>query len=631
MLGSGEAPRINVMHDDVDAGTRLLEKLASGTSAADLAALDVDPHARDLAVRIAGAFDVQRRREQQLAALVDTAGELASMSDPSVVLDAIVRRARALMGTDVAYLTLYDPDHEDTYMRATAGSVSAQFQVVRLDFGAGLGGLVAQSRKPYWTADYFEDARFKHTRAIDGAVGDEGLVAICGTPLIVKDEFVGVLFASNRTPRPFTHDEVALLGSLATLAAVTIVQVRAVEESARNLAALSEATERVSRYAAGIERAAAAHDRFAEIVLQGGGIDDLTESLTHLLGGWALLLDDEGAPRSVAGAAAPTGDALHTLARTVVDRADGVRLAHLDDDVWAIGITAMGEPIGHLVIGDVSTMDDSDERTVERAAVVTALVLLGERNRAEAHQQQRTDLVAGLVGGHGDPGVLVPAARSLGLDLRERTCLLAVRRDDGGPTRSLVLAVNAALGGHALVGEVDGHVVTLVPADEPGSLARGLAHRLSRSHPVTVGAAGPVQESGSALLAHLADAHTEAVRTADALVALGRRGDGASATDLGFAGLIVGTRPEVTAYVDSVLGALIDYDVARGTDLVGTLEAYFLAGASPRHAATRLHVHTNTVAQRLERITRLVGDGWQSPERALELQLALRLRHLVAS
>lgn len=132
------------------------------------------------------------------------------------------------------------------------------------------------------------------------------------------------------------------------------------------------------------------------------------------------------------------------------------------------------------------------------------------------------------------------------------------------------------------------------------------------------------------MLAGLAEAHTEAVRTGEALVALGRRGDGASATDLGFAGLIVGTRPEVTAYVDSVLGSLVDYDDARGTDLVGTLEAYFLAGSSPRHAATSLHVHTNTVAQRLERITRLVGDGWQSPERALEARLALRLRHLVA-
>lgn len=625
-----KAPRIAFMPDTVDAGTRLLESLAAGASSADLAALDVDPHARDLAMRIAGAFDVQRRREQQLAALVDTAGELASMTDPSVVLDAIVRRARALMGTDVAYLSLYDPEHEDTYMRATAGSVSATFQVVRLDFGAGLGGLVAQSRKPYWTADYFADVRFRRTRSIDGAVGDEGLVAICGTPLIVKDEFVGVLFAANRTPRPFTHDEVALLGSLAALAAVTIVQVRAAEDAARTLAALSQATERVSQYAAGIERAAAAHDRFAEIVLGGGGVDDLTESLTHLLGGWALLLDEEGVPRSVAGAAPPGGDALHELATRVVGRTEGARITRLGD-VWAVSISATDSPIGYLVIGDVPTLDESDERTVERAGVVTALVLLGERNRAEARQQQRTDVVAALVSGHADLSVLSPAARSLGVDLREPSCLLVVRRDDGGPIRSLVLAVNAALGGAGLIGEVDGHAVALLPGADPGTTAAELAQRLSRTGVVTVGAAGPVSEGAGRLLDDLADAHTDALRTAEALVALGRRGDGAAATDLGFAGLIVGTRPEVAAYVHSVLGPLVDYDTARGTDLVGTLDAYFLAGSSPRHAATRLHVHTNTVAQRLERITRLVGDQWHSPERSLELQLALRLRHLVAS
>jgi hypothetical protein len=386
----------------------------------------------------------------------------------------------------------------------------------------------------------------------------------------------------------------------------------------------------VSRYAAGIERAATAHDRFAEIVLEGGGVDDLTESLTQLLGGWAILLDEEGVPRSVAGETPPSGDVLHRLAAQVVDEAEGARLTRVGD-VWAVGISATDTPIGYLVIGDVSTMDESDERTVERAAVVTALVLLGERNRAEARQQQRTDVVAGLVSGHGDLGVLLPAARSLGVDLRELSCLLVVRRDDGGPVRSLVLAVNAALGGLGLVGEVDGHAVALLPCTEPGSAATELAQRLARAGAVTVGAAGPVSEGDGRLLADLAAAHTEALRTAEALVALGRRGDGASASDLGFAGLIVGTRPEVAAYVHSVLGALVDYDTARGTDLVGTLEAYFLAGSSPRHAATRLHVHTNTVAQRLERITRLVGDAWQSPERALELQLALRLRHLVAS
>ena len=37
-------------------------------------------------------------------------------------------------------------------------------------------------------------------------------------------------------------------------------------------------------------------------------------------------------------------------------------------------------------------------------------------------------------------------------------------------------------------------------------------------------------------------------------------------------------------------------------------------------------MHANTVAQRLDRIGVLLGPDWSAPERALELQLALRLR-----
>ncbi len=81
----------------------------------------------------------------------------------------------------------------------------------------------------------------------------------------------------------------------------------------------------------------------------------------------------------------------------------------------------------------------------------------------------------------------------------------------------------------------------------------------------------------------------------------------AGAAALGFAGLIVGSDPDVAAYVQRVLGALLDYDDARGTSLLATLEAYFAAGSSPRHAATALHMHVHTVAQLLERISALLG------------------------
>ena len=81
--------------------------------------------------------------------------------------------------------------------------------------------------------------------------------------------------------------------------------------------------------------------------------------------------------------------------------------------------------------------------------------------------------------------------------------------------------------------------------------------------------------------------------------------------------------------MQSTLGPVMAYDDARGTDLVGTLEAYFAAGSSPRHTATPLHVHVNTVAQRLERIAALLGPSWHQPDRVLEIQLALRLRRLM--
>jgi transcriptional regulator with GAF, ATPase, and Fis domain len=280
-----------------DAPAEQIERQAAALAAADPATATV---ARELALRVRAGIDTHQRREAELSALVDTARELTSRSDPGGVLDAIVRRARTLLGTDVAYLTLSDRERGDTFMRATAGSVSARFQTLRLPTGAGLGGLVAQTRRPYWTADYPADERFRHTSDIDTAVGEEGLVAICGTPLLVDGQFVGVLFASNRSRRPFQHDEVALLGSLATLAAVSLVQTQRATETATALAALSSAH-------TSIQQAAAAHDRFVAVVLGGGGVDDIAATLGELLGCWVVVLDADGQRLASFGAVPPGG------------------------------------------------------------------------------------------------------------------------------------------------------------------------------------------------------------------------------------------------------------------------------------------------------------------------------------
>jgi DNA-binding PucR family transcriptional regulator len=76
---------------------------------------------------------------------------------------------------------------------------------------------------------------------------------------------------------------------------------------------------------------------------------------------------------------------------------------------------------------------------------------------------------------------------------------------------------------------------------------------------------------------------------------------------------------------------VLDYDARRGTDLVTTLRAWFDTGASPARAAEALGVHVNTVTQRLDRVGRLLGRDWSSPDRGLQVQLALQLHRLTCA
>jgi GAF domain-containing protein len=581
----------------------LLRLLAEDAPGSELArAAGEDAVARDLALRIRAGIDASKKREAELSALVDVARELASARDPGGVLDTIVHRARTLIGTDVSYLTLYDPARGDTYMRATDGSVSAAFQQLRLPLGAGLGGLVAETYKPYWTADYPSDRRFRHTSPIDHAVGEEGLVAILGTPLVVDGAFVGVLFASNRTRRPFSREEVSLLGSLAALAAVTIVQVRAAAETAAALDELSKAH-------AGTEHAAAAHDRFADIILSGGDVDAIAAALAELLDVWVVLVDAVGNELAVAGSP--------DRAAVPWQESESGRLTRVGD-CWVVAATAKGERLGALVIGGVEDLSGADQRIVERAAVVTALVLLFRRQAAEQSQRAQADLLSDVLSGSADPRTLTERLRLLAPNRRHDRLVVAVCRGDHSGVRARLSApLEDKL---VLSGPYGGDLVLLLSRTDARTAARELAEVAKRTG-VTIGVTGPAAWGDPVV-----EAHRQAAHLVTTMHRLSRTGESATPDDLGVAGLIGAAEVDVRAHVHHVLGAVLDYDAQRGTDLIGTLRAYFAAGQSPTRAATALHIHPNTVQQRLDRITALLGDGWQHPDRALDLQVALRLR-----
>ncbi|MFJ2745617.1 helix-turn-helix domain-containing protein [Streptomyces sp. NPDC087440] len=630
------------MPHTADALHELLDLLATGASAEELAgpaarARAAGPGAADTA-RLAEAteaalavrrtLDQHRRREAELAALFDTAGDLAALRGLDAVLRAIVRRARTLLGADVAYLTLNDPAAEDTYMRVTDGSVSAAFQQLRLGMGEGLGGLVAQSARPYASRDYRTDQRFLHTAAIDHGVGEEGLCGILGVPLRLGEQVIGVLYAADRAPREFTPDAIALLGSLADHAAVAIDGARRMEETRAALVGLEAANATARAHSESLRRASDAHDRLTELVLRGGEVGEVAAAIAALLDGSLTVHDTDGTEIARVGEG-PTTPPESALAAS---RTHG--RAVYADGVWTCAVLAGAELLGALVLSGrdgphgPAALSGADLRLFERAGLVTALLLLLHRSVAETEDRVRGELLDDLLAdpppGRRGTGSLALRAKRLGVDLAVPHAVAVLDCDP--PVRSRLAADVArrarALGG--LAGTREGLVVLLAPA-APGEPARALAHDLSKTlgSPVTVGAAGPA--TGPAGFPH---AHAEACRCLDALHALGRTGDGADLTELGFLGVLLGDRADVTAYTARVLGPVRDYDAERGTELLRTLDAYFAQGSSLARAKDVLHVHVNTVVQRLERVGRLLGPDWNTPARALELQLALRLHRL---
>ncbi|WP_327392436.1 MULTISPECIES: GAF domain-containing protein [unclassified Streptomyces] len=618
---------------------------------------------RRLALRIRAELEGRRRREAELTALFETVHDLAGLRDLDDVLQAIVQRARRLLGTEVAYMTLTDTERGDTYMRVTVGSVSARFQQLRLGMGEGLGGLVAQTARPYVTEDYPRDARFQHTDSIDTGVGEEGLVAILGVPLLLGGrDVIGVLYAADRRERVFEREQIALLRSFAAHAAVAIDNARLLTETTQALAGLREAH-------ATSRRASEVHDRLTELVLRGGGVDDVTRALAEVLGGRVEFTDTPDA------ALAPAVER---------SRREGhaVREGGVEGGTWVAAVSAGGELLGALLLRGHAALAPVDQRTLERAAMVTSLLQLARRSAGEAEQRVRGELLNDLLdAAPRDPRLLRERAARVNADLDAPHTVLTARLDAPSESTSpggraapdaarfpvapdaarIPAAPDAAAGAdrqrlwaaashlaatrHGLAAGRDGGTVLLLPVtghpdaasrpsgatvtEEISRTARQVAAELGRAvgGPVTVGASAPVPPP-AAHPGAVAAAYPQARRCLDALVLLGRQGEGAAAEDLGFLGLLLTDTRDVAGFVRRTLGPALDYDARRGTELVATMDAYFSCAMSPVRAKDVLHVHVNTVAQRLDRVARLLGEDWQAPHRALEIQLALRLHRL---
>ncbi len=202
-------------------------------------------HAADITDRMR-IEQVLREQNAFLNALHETALGLMSRLDLEDLLEQIITRAAALVGTEHGYVFLLSPNRnaqgeQEMIMRVGVGAYNG-FKGTKANPGVGLAGTVWQTGEPLVVDDY---RNWSGRLALSSR---DILRAVAGVPLKSGNQTVGVIgLAYLEEGRRFTQSEMDALTRFAELAAIALDNARLYQAAQAELVERKRAEEELRR------------------------------------------------------------------------------------------------------------------------------------------------------------------------------------------------------------------------------------------------------------------------------------------------------------------------------------------------------------------------------------------------
>lgn len=569
------------------------------------------------------AFENTRQLEHRwreiTISILRTATDLSRGQDRMKVLEELVHSSRSIIRSDVAYISLNNPGDGSTQVLATSGVITEQFRNVLVPLGVGITGNVAATRQAAWTYDHRKDPNVSHVPHIDAAVKAEGLHGFLGAPLVSAGGIRGALMVGDRRPRYYTPDEIIILDSLASLASVALETSQLIEDLEKNLTALRAAHRQSREQVEQLEALSDADSQLMDVLSQGARTSDVREVLREKLECEAWFWrDDQPYPARANEPIDIPADALGQMKELIGQSQESGGIA-IGDGISALAISLNERHLGAICVDRV--VDDTQGFVLHRASQTFATIILFREAVLEAESRQIDDLLRKVVTGAAVEEDISRIRRITGVDLRHNDNLsLVVLRTSG--TLPNARTLNRLLDGHGHLFEYRNHLCAVV--ESSGAIDDALREIYGWGHEHNVrlfAGAAPIP----AAEAEIIDAHSRADSLATSMQTLGLANHVATSSTFGSLGLLLSAGSEtIDQIIADGIGALLSYDRKHRTELADTAAQYFDASRSVASTAKALYVHENTVRQRIERITDILGPQWNTGAQAFDTHLALR-------
>jgi purine catabolism regulator len=401
-------------------------------------------------------------------------------------------------------------------------------------------------------------------------------------------------------------------------------------------------------------RADDVHRRLTRLVLEGGDLQAVTDTLATILGRSVLIESphyevltsaiagpvDENRLRAIELGYTPREVVHRMLKRGIYadlqKKMRPVRLGTMPD----IGMTmeriiapivVRREIYGYIWIveGD-RPLTDLDELAIDHAATVAALVTLKDQAVHEAQQAARGDFLAQLLRPAGEmDGAAAERAHALGYQFDRPHQALFVIPSAADALAQLSARLDNWLRHQGQRGLVVARErgIALIVESKSGATGQALAEKLLKdlstpAQALTVGVGHVAAEKS------LRRVYDEAVEAAD--IGLRVKADLVCFWELGLLDWLYHVPPEVSQrnpYLAKIQ-ALAEHDSRSNGELVQTLETYLDRGGALAEAAAALNVHRNTLLYRLGRIEEIADVDLKDVQQRLNLHAALKMYSL---
>ncbi|MBI1880534.1 MAG: GAF domain-containing sensor histidine kinase [Chloroflexi bacterium] len=201
-----------------------------------------------IAIRNARLFESSQRRAAEMALLNDVARTLSSTLQLDEVLTRIMEQVESPLNVEAGSLLLTDPATGELVFQIALGDKAAEVKPFRIPKGQGIAGEVALTGKPLMIANADRDKR--HFKKLDQTTNFLTRNILC-VPLVLYDQIIGVLEVINKREGNFSQNDLELLSSIASYAAIAIQNARLHEnvlaERDRVIEAEEEARKKLAR------------------------------------------------------------------------------------------------------------------------------------------------------------------------------------------------------------------------------------------------------------------------------------------------------------------------------------------------------------------------------------------------